>query len=148
GLKMSEEHNYALTSRFVKERIVTIEIPGREVIESSPPIDFWSEGPDNTYSPEDLFLASAVTCYAVSIPGVAKRFHADFKDFVVHGKGHLKQGEFGWEFEEMTLNANIVIEKEKDRKKMVKVAERAHRYCIIANSMKCPVHLEYDIVVE
>ncbi len=145
---MTEEHEYKVESKWVKDKIVTIQIDGKETIESAPPIDFWSEGPDHTYSPEHLFLASAVTCYGVSIPGVVKRFRTEFTDFHVSGEASLKKGEYGWEFEHITLNAVIGIPSEKERKKMEKVADRAHKYCLIANSMKCPVYLNYEIVVE
>ena len=121
---------------------------GNPTIECATPSDFWADSPKGVYSPEDFFLASAVTCYGVSIHGVAKRFHADFKDFHVTGEGNLIKAEYGWEFEKISLFAKIIVAKEKDKKKMTKVAERAHRYCAVANSMKCSVHLEFEIVVE
>ncbi|TFG12398.1 OsmC family peroxiredoxin [Candidatus Thorarchaeota archaeon] len=143
---MTEEHRYSVKSRWVEDRIVTMEIEGKTMLKSAPPRDFWEDCPDETYSPEDLFLASAVTCYSVSIPGVAKRFHADFDDFEVTGKGHLAKGEHGWEFEEITIDAKITVSSESDEKKMKKVAERAHTYCVVANSMSCPVKLKYKIL--
>jgi len=36
---------------------------------------------------------------------------------------------------------------EKDKSRMEKAAERAHRYCLVSNSMKCPVNLEYEVTV-
>ncbi|MHA1576532.1 MAG: OsmC family protein [Candidatus Thorarchaeota archaeon] len=145
---MTEEHVYEMKSRWVKEKIVTIEIVGKPTIECASPTDFWPERPPHLYSPEDLFLASVVACYGVSIPGIAKRFHAEFNDFEVKAKANLMKGEFGWEFERISISAKITVSTNKDKKKMTKVAERAHRYCVVANSMKCPVDIDAEIILQ
>ncbi|MFW9980567.1 MAG: OsmC family protein [Candidatus Thorarchaeota archaeon] len=145
---MSEEHKYDMKSNWVKEKIVTIEIEGKPDFQVATPPDFWSESPKELLSPEDLFVASAVSCYGVSLFGVAKRFHAEFKDFHVSASGTLAQGEFGWEFNQITINAKIIVTTEQDKKRMEKAAESAHKYCLVANSMKCPTYLEYEVVLE
>jgi len=146
---MSEEHHqYTMTSRWVKEKIVTIEVKGKESFQVATPLDFWPEGPSDIVSPEDLFVASAVSCYGVSLYGVSKRFHAELSNFCIDAEGTLHQKEFGWEFEQITINAKIVVPTEKDKKKMMKAAERAHTYCLVVNSMKCPVNLNYEIHIE
>ncbi|MHA1949658.1 MAG: OsmC family protein [Candidatus Thorarchaeota archaeon] len=143
-----EEHRYDMTSNWVKEKIVTIEIEGKQDFHVATPPDFWPESPKDLLSPEDLFVASAVSCYGVSLTGVAKRFHAEFKDFHVYATGTLARGDFGWEFDQITMNVKIIVTNEKDKKKMVKAAERAHRYCLVGNSMKCPINLNYEVVIE
>ncbi|TFG30642.1 OsmC family peroxiredoxin [Candidatus Thorarchaeota archaeon] len=144
----TDEHKYDMVSRWVREKIVTIEIEGKPDFEVATPPDFWPDSPKETYSPEDLFVASAVSCYGASLSGVAIRFHAEFTSFTVKATGTLRKGEYGWEFEQITLSPRIVVPTQKDRKRMEKAAERAHRYCVVSNSMKCPVHLDYKIVVE
>ncbi|MFW9767530.1 MAG: OsmC family protein [Candidatus Thorarchaeota archaeon] len=142
-----EEHVYTLTSKWVKEKIVTIDIEGKEEFHIATPPDFWPESPKELLSPEDLFVASAVACYGVSLSGVAKRYHAEFKDFHISATGTLAMAEYGWEFNQITMNSKIIVTNEKDRKKMEKAAERAHRYCLVANSMKCPVYLNSEVVI-
>jgi organic hydroperoxide reductase OsmC/OhrA len=146
--EIQEEHVYSMTSNWVKEKIVTIEIEGKETFNVATPPDFWSESPKELISPEDLFVASAVSCYGVSLSGVAKRYHAEFKDFHISATGTLQKGEFGWEFDQITMNVKIIVTNEKDKKKMEKAAERAHKYCLVANSMKCSIRLNYEVVVE
>jgi organic hydroperoxide reductase OsmC/OhrA len=143
-----QEHRYTVSSRWVNEKIVTIEIDGKEDFRVATPLDFWPEGPIDVLSPEEMFVASAVSCYGVSLSGISNRFHVELKDFKVKGVGTLRKGELGWEFDQITIEAKIVVPTEKDRKKMEKVAERAHTYCVVANSMKCSVHLKYEISVE
>jgi len=143
-----EEHRYDMNSNWVRDKIVTIEIKGKPDLQVATPPDFWSESPKELISPEDLFVASALSCYGVSLSGVAKRFHGTFKDFNLSATGKLQRAEFGWEFEQITINARIIVETEKDRKRMEKAAERAHQYCLVANSIKCPIHLNYEVFVD
>ncbi|MGY5865382.1 MAG: OsmC family protein [Candidatus Thorarchaeota archaeon] len=143
-----DEHKYDLESRWVREKIVTIEVGQKPELHIATPPDFWPESPKKLYSPEDLFVAAAVSCYGVSLSGIALRYHAEFKDFHMKATGTLAKGEFGWEFDQITMNAKIIVTNEKDQKKMAKAAERAHTYCLVTNSMKCPIHLDYEVVVE
>jgi organic hydroperoxide reductase OsmC/OhrA len=144
---MSEEHRYDMSSKWVREKIVTIDIEGKPEIHISTPYDFWPEAPQDLMSPEDLFVASALSCYGVSLSGVASRFHAEFTDFHLKATGTLQKGNLGWEFDRILIEAEITVPSSSDAKKMEKVAERAKTYCLVANSMKCPVELEYKILV-
>ncbi len=145
---MTEEHRYEMDSRWVKEKIVTIEIEGKPIFNVATPVGFWPEAPTGVLSPEDLLVASVVSCYGVSLSGVSKRFHAEFTDFSVKGVGTLAKGEFGWEFDQISLEARIVVPTEQDKNRMEKAADRAHKYCLVGNSLKHPVHLNFEIVVE
>ncbi|MDF1538972.1 MAG: OsmC family protein [Candidatus Thorarchaeota archaeon] len=145
---MTEEHRYEIHSKWVKDKIVTIEISGKPTLEIATPLDFWPDAPVDKISPEDLFLGSAVACFGVSMHGVAKRFHVEFNDFKVRGVGTLAKGEYGWEFDQITLDVEVIAKDESDIKKLGKVVERAHKYCLVSNSMKCPVHVNYEIKVK
>lgn len=145
---MQEEHVYNMSSNWIRDKIVTIEVAGGPEFQVATPSDFWPESPKELISPEDLFVASALSCYGVTLVGTAKRYHGEFKDFHLTGTGTLQKGEFGWEFEQITIEATIIVDTEKDRKRMMKAAERAHQYCLVANSMKCQVNLNYDVVLQ
>ncbi len=142
---MTEAHRYEMKSKWVREKIVTMEIRGKPALEIATPLDFWPDAPTDKISPEDLFLGSAVACFGVSMHGVAKRFHVEFDDFNVRGVGTLVKGEYGWEFDQITLEVEVIAKDESDVNKLGKVVERSHKYCLVANSMKCPVHVNYEI---
>jgi organic hydroperoxide reductase OsmC/OhrA len=143
-----EEHRYEMKSKWVREKIVDVHIDGVPVFKVATPLDFWPNRPLDMISPEDMYLTSAVTCYGVSLSGVAKRYHAEFDDFEIDAYGTLMQGEYGWEFEKIHISAKIWVSSSSDKKKMTKAAERAHHYCVVANSMKNPVELEYEIILK
>ena len=148
-MKMAqEEHRYEMKSKWVREKIVDVHIDGISDFEVATPLDFWPNSPSDIISPEHMFLASAVTCYGVSLSGVAKRYHAEFDDFEIDAYGTLAQGEYGWEFDKIHISAKIWVSSSSDRKKMKKAAERAHQYCVVSNSMKNSVELEYEIILK
>ena len=118
--KSQAEHKYDMTSRWVREKIVTLEIEGKRDFHVATPPDFWPESPKELLSPEDLFVATAT----------------------------LAKGEFGWEFDQITINAKIIVATEQDKKRMEKAAVRTHSFCLVTNSMKCPTHLNYEVILE
>ena len=120
---VTEEHRYEMASRWVKEKIVTIEIDGKETFEVATPPDFWPDSPPGVLSPEDLLVASVASCYGVSLSGVSKRYHAEFNDFTIKSLGILKMGEFGWEFDEVILDVQITVSTDGDRKRMEKAIQ-------------------------
>ncbi|MEM2141886.1 MAG: OsmC family protein [Candidatus Thorarchaeota archaeon] len=144
---MSETHQYALTVRHLHEKIVNVSIKGKEDFRVSTPPDFWPEAPGDVLSPEDLFVASVASCYGVTLAGIAERSHVKLKGFTIEAEGRLKRGEKGWEFENITLHANIGASSEKDIESIEKVAERAHTYCLVSNSLKCPVLVQIEVKV-
>jgi organic hydroperoxide reductase OsmC/OhrA len=145
---MSEQHRYEMSARWVRERVVKVSIIGKHDFEVATPIDFWPQAPTDVLSPEDLFVASVVTCYGVSLSGIANRFHTQFKDFTLHGLGTLKQAERGWEFDRILIQVSIDVSSDDEKNTMTKVAERAHTHCLVANSLKCPVLVETEINVK
>ncbi len=144
---MTDEYEFHTRCNFIDRGIVEMIVDGAEPFRVATPKDFWPDSPDGVLSPEDLFVASLASCYGVTLTGAARRFHAELTDFQLEVSGFLQQGEFGWEFNRLTIKAIITVPTQKDKKKMAKAAERSHKYCVISNSMKCPVDLDYEIEV-
>lgn len=90
---MTEDQVYEMSSQWVRNKIVTIDIEKKPQLRVSTPVDFWPEASTDLISPEDLFVASALSCYGVSLSGVAKRFHAEFTDFSLSSVGTLQMEE-------------------------------------------------------
>lgn len=145
---MSQAHRYEMDSNWIRDKIVEVRIEGKQDFKVATPLDFWPQAPPGVLSPEDLFVAAIATCYGVSVSGAAQRFHAEFKGFSVRATGTLKEGEFGWEFDTVVLHSRIVVTSQDQKDRMAKASDRAHRYCLVGNSVKCSVHLETEIVLE
>jgi len=105
-------------------------------------------GEANYHSPEDLFVASATTCYMNGFVNFTEKMHIGFKSFECDSVGVLEKVGRSFEITKIEMKAKVVIESEDLRKKINRALELAAKYCFVGNSMKCPISHDTDIVVE
>ncbi|UCE09154.1 MAG: OsmC family protein [Candidatus Thorarchaeota archaeon] len=144
---MSEEpKEYRLKVAWDHERGGEAIFEGKPSLRVSWPKGF--EGNPEYFSPEDLFVASATICFVNSFVYFTKRMHIEFKAFECEGTGTLEQVGRSFEITKIINRARVVIESEELRSKFERALYLGAKYCFVANSMKCPVAHEGDIVVE
>lgn len=121
-------------------------VEGKATIKTGVP----SGGPEEAkfHSPEDLFVASATMCYMNGFVEFARKMRIEFKSFECDAVGTLDKVGRSFEVTKIDMKAKVVIDSEDIQKRIERALELAARYCFIANSMKCPVTHETDIVVE
>ena len=104
-------------------------------------------GIEGLWSPETYFLASIAGCFVNTFQALAKKFN--FTSFGVgceaRGTVALVDGRFA--FTEVTITPKIRIDSDSEEATAAKIAEKAHKYCLISNSVKCPVLMEEKIQV-
>jgi len=100
------------------------------------------------HTPEDLFVASATTCYMNGFVNFTEKMHINFKSFECDSVGILEKVDRSFEITKIEMKAKVVIESEDLRKKIDRALELAAKYCFVGNSMKCPISHDTEIVVE
>jgi len=100
------------------------------------------------HTPEDLFVASATTCYMNGFVNFTEKMHINFKSFECDAVGILEKVDRSFEITKIEMKAKVVIESEDLRKKIDRALELAAKYCFVGNSMKCPISHDTEIVVE
>lgn len=100
------------------------------------------------HTPEDLFVASATTCYMNGFVNFTEKMHINFKSFECDAVGILEKVDRSFEITKIEMKARVVIESEDLRKKIDRALELAAKYCFVGNSMKCPISHDTEIVVE
>ena len=105
-------------------------------------------GEASYHSPEDLFVASATTCYMNGFVNFTEKMHINFKSFECDSVGVLEKVGRSFEITKIEMKARVVIESEDLRKKIDRSLELADKYCFVGNSMKCPISHDTEIVVE
>lgn len=144
---MSEEpKEYYLKVVWNHEQGGEVSFEGKPSLKSSWPKGF--EANPSYYSSEDLFVASATTCFVNSFVYFTKRMHIEFKALECEGIGTLEQVGRGFEITKILQRARVVIESEELRAKFERALTLGAKYCFVANSMKCPVVHDDEIVVE
>ena len=101
----------------------------------------------NVYTPEHLFVAAATVCFMNSFIYFTRRMHIEFKSFECSATGFLEQVGRSFEITRISTKSRLVIEAEDLRQRFERALELGAKYCFVANSMKCPVTHENEIVV-
>ncbi|NHI84263.1 MAG: OsmC family peroxiredoxin [Candidatus Thorarchaeota archaeon] len=100
------------------------------------------------YTPEHLFVAAATVCFMNSFIYFTQRMHIEFKSFECSATGILEQVDRSFEVTRISTKSHLVIESENLRQKSERALELGAKYCFVANSMKCQVTHENEIVVK
>lgn len=145
---MSEEHVYEMENRMIRPMFVGVKIPDMEEFEVTSAKDWWPDAPEGKFSPQTLFVAASSSCIILSMFKAAKAIHTEFKDVKVRARASMLEDGPIWRFEKIDLDMTVIISDEKEKSKVEKVINLAHKSCPIANSLKCPTNLDYEIIVE
>src|SRR6266581_3693114 len=86
GVVRSKEFHFPVDVDWVGERRVAAHVVGKLPIEITPPPEFRGTDP-STWSPEDLFVAAAASCLAVTFTGLAQRAGLAYSSLDVNGDG-------------------------------------------------------------
>ncbi len=99
------------------------------------------------YTPEDLVVAATATCFMNSFVYFTKRMHISFLSFECRAVGTLSQVGRSFEITRIVLRPHVVIEDESIRAKMKRALELGAKYCFVANSLKCEVTHDDEILI-
>ena len=144
---MSENvHEYQVKVEWTKEREGDLTVAGKPLIHVAAPPEF--DGPEGVISPEDLFVAANAVCFMTTFVTFTKKMHFEYKGFSCEGVGTLERMEKGFQFTKILLKTTVTVDSEELRQKVERALELAHKYCLVANSMRCPTEHENQIVVE
>jgi organic hydroperoxide reductase OsmC/OhrA len=106
------------------------------------------ESTPDLYTPEHLFVAAATVCFMNSFIYFTRRMRIEFKSFECEATGFLEKVGKSFEVTRITTRSKLVIDSEDLKPKFTRALELGAKYCFIANSMKCPVEHEDEIVVK
>ncbi len=140
------EYSVAATQR--ENRISQIITPEVSVtLECATPPEF-PNGIPGVWSPETYFLAAIAGCFVNTYQVLADKFGFKPAGFGCEASGKVAfvDGKYG--FTEITITPKITLESAEQEATAVKVAEKAHKYCLISNSVKCPVLMAEKMVFQ
>ena len=93
------------------------------------------------HNPEELFVAALSSCHMLSYLALCSRNKVNVLSYQdrAHGTMRLVPKTGGGKFEEVTLEPLVTIAPGCDDKLAMKLHDKAHDVCFIANSVRCPV---------
>ena len=121
--------------------------PGGGCIEVATSPEF-PKGISGIWSPEYLFTASVSSCLMTTFLAIAENSKLDFVSFNCSSKGKLGQVDEKYMMTELLLEPVVVVKKEKDVDKALKVLRKSEINCLISNSVKPKVVMNAVVRVE
>jgi peroxiredoxin-like protein len=143
-MSVVKEFRFPVSVRHSGGRLTTATVSGKPELEVATPPEF-KDGIPGVWSPEDLLVGAAASCYAVTVIAVAERSEIPLRELKVDGVGHvtrLQDGRIG--FVAIELDASFetdpgLVEKAE------RVALKAKNVCIVTMALETPVHLRVDV---
>jgi organic hydroperoxide reductase OsmC/OhrA len=71
----------------------------------------------------------------------------EFFNYTSEAEGTMEKGEGGLQFTKITIYPKVVVGKDSDVEKTIKLLEKAEKYCLISNSMKTEVRIDVSVSV-
>jgi organic hydroperoxide reductase OsmC/OhrA len=144
-MSIAKDFRYHVDVAWEGDRITNVSSPDKPDLTVATPPEF-KNGVEGVWSPEDLLVAAAASCYAVTLVAVAEQRCLPLHQLNVSGTGHLTKradGRFG--FVAIELTATIGTEPA-SVEAVTHIAHYAERGCLISLALDIPVHV--DVVVE
>lgn len=109
-------------------------------IEVATPPQF-PKGMPGIWSPEHLFTAAVTSCYMTTFLSIAENSNLSFQSFTAQSKGKLDKADGKFAMTEVTIDAILTINDEKDRERALRILTKTESVCLITNSIKSKVIL-------
>ena len=133
---MIESHDYqvAITGTGPKTGRLESTGDGLAPMEFASPPEFG--GPEKTWSPEHLFVASVAGCLMTTFQAIAANSGIEVLEYTDDATGHLQRGDDRrYSIDRITLRPTVVISADSNPDKTYRLLEKAEEACLIGRSI-------------
>jgi peroxiredoxin-like protein len=140
-------HQYNVNLKWNAERVGEVSSPElKSKIEVATPPQF-PKGVEGVWSPEHFFTAAVNSCFMTTFLAIAENSRLEFKEFNCNAVGVLDQVEGKFLMTEVILNPTLVITKEDDKEKALRVLDKSEKACLKSNSITSKVSLNPTVIL-
>jgi peroxiredoxin-like protein len=140
-------HQYNVNLKWNAERVGEVSSPElKSKIEVATPPQF-PKGVEGVWSPEHFFTAAVNSCFMTTFLAIAENSRLEFKEFNCNAVGVLDQVEGKFLMTEVILNPTLIITKEEDKEKALRVLDKSEKACLISNSITSKVSLNPTVIL-
>ena len=112
---------------------------------ATPPV-FGGEG--SPWTPEHFFLGAISSCFMTTYLAFAKKFQFEIVDLECEAIGQIDLVDGKYKFTQVDLYPKVYIESEERREKASLAMEKAHKYCLISNSINADIFYHSEILIK
>lgn len=106
------------------------------------------QGVIGLWTPEHFLVAGVASCYVTTFSGISEISHFHYASLELETEGVLEKLDGALQFTKFILRPVLRIASEEMRERALRILEKAEKGCLIARSLKCPVELHPEIIVE
>ena len=137
-------HYYSVDASARAEADVTLTAAGIPSLRSASPAEFG--GPGDRWSPETLLVGAVADCFILTFRAVARASAVRWTALHCTVTGTLDRVERATQFTGFDLSAELCVPPGTSAEFAQRALDKAERACLVANSLKAPVHLHATIV--
>lgn len=140
-------HQYNVNLKWNAERVGEVSSPElNSKIEVATPPQF-PKGVEGVWSPEHFFTAAVNSCFMTTFLAIAENSRLEFKEFNCNAVGILDLVDGKFLMTEVILSPTLVITKEDDKEKALRVLDKSEKACLISNSINSKVSLNPIVTI-
>jgi organic hydroperoxide reductase OsmC/OhrA len=145
-MSVMKEMQFPVSVRWRGGRLARADARDKDSLELATPPEFRG-GLAGYWSPEDLLVASAASCFALTLAAVAERREAPLLDATINARGHMSTragGGFGFTVIEIDALLETIPGAERA---VLSAAAAAEERCLISLALDIPVHVAVQVKV-
>jgi peroxiredoxin-like protein len=140
-------HQYNVNLKWNADRVGEVSSPElNSKIEVATPPQF-PKGVEGIWSPEHFFTAAVNSCFMTTFLAIDENSRLEFKEFNCNAVGILDQVDGKFLMTEVILSPTLVITKEDDKEKALRVLDKSEKACLISNSINSKVSLNPIVTI-
>jgi organic hydroperoxide reductase OsmC/OhrA len=143
-MSVMKEMQFPVSVRWRGGRLARADARDKDSLEVATPPEFRG-GLAGYWSPEDLLVASAASCFALTLAAVAERREAPLLDATITATGHMTRrddGRFGFNVIEIDARLATIPGAERAVSSAAAIAEER---CLISQALDVPVHVAVQV---
>ncbi len=119
---------------------------GKDDLIITPPPEF--KGPEDSWSPEDLFSATLTSCYILTFKALARFKKMDWVNLEVTVDAHLEKTNSGHQFTKATISPKLTVCCKSNIDPYLKLLKQAEENCLISKSIKTELTLKPKVILQ
>ncbi len=139
-------HFYKVKASGAQQGNLTVAADNLPDMQAAAPVGF--NGPGDIWSPEDMLMSSVATCTVLSFRAISRASKLNWISIECESNGELSRVDRKTLFTKILTKVTLVIPKDQNQEKAIKLLNKAEETCLISNSLTAETHIECKIVVE
>lgn len=99
-------------------------------------------GLEGRWTPEDLLLGAVASCYTTTFRTLADYSKFAYNDLQVEVEAVVNKAETGYNLAEVCIRANLMISREEEQERALKLLHKAKGLCLVARALAIKQNFE------